>query len=109
MKSFVEKGITSAEVAQAARGTIDARGTAASALASRGRFNPNKGTGNNPDAVRLGTEIGVAVMGQLQWDKYTTTSAKTMAWENKPHPIDVSKRQALGDPRARDGYSIQQN
>jgi len=103
----LEFGITPAEVAQAARGAPSAVGCAASALAGRGRPNPNKGPGgNNPDAVRLGMEISVAVMGQLQWDKYTTTSAKAMAREDKPHPVsknDVSKNASTGRP-SREGW-----
>jgi len=105
----LEFGITPAEVAQAARGAPSAVGCAASALAGRGRPNPNKGPGgNNPDAVRLGMEISVAVMGQLHG--INTLPHPPKQWLGKISPIlfqktMFQKTQAQGDPRARDGYS----
>jgi len=73
----LEYGVTSAQMAQAARGTAGYLGgiatagknmpaaTAAAAQLSRGQ--PNAKTGarqlKDPDAVRLGEEIGLSVMG----------------------------------------------
>jgi len=104
----LEYDLTPAEVAQAARGTAGCFGgtatagqnapaaTAAAALLSRGR--PNAKTGahllKNPDAVRLGEEIGLSVMGQVAWERYTTTSAAAMLKPEKPLADKVSKRVA---------------
>jgi len=82
----LEYGITPAEVALAARGTAGHFGgkatagktqpgdTRAAALASRGQTNSNKATTvRNPDALRLGEQIGSEVMGPERWQKYITT------------------------------------
>jgi len=63
-----EHGLTAAEVVEAARGTIaffhQPAGTLAAALTSRGKTNCNKATTiRNPDAVRLGEQVGLEVMG----------------------------------------------
>jgi len=42
-------------------------------------FNANKGfPARNTDALQLGEEIGLSVMGPDQWAQYVTTSAKEM-------------------------------
>jgi len=61
-------------------------------MASRGKTNGNKATrGRNPDALRLGEQIGSEVMGAEQWEKYITTSAKHMNEADKPVAAKVSK------------------
>ena len=46
------------EVVHANRWLVTAAGRAAASLANRGRPNPNTASSGNPDAVRLGAEIG---------------------------------------------------
>jgi len=38
----------------------------------------------NPDAVRLGEEVGVFVMGQAEWDAFITTPSNEMGRLNRP-------------------------
>ena len=66
--------------------------TAASALVGCGVHNSKKGSHflNNPDAVRLGAEIGVAVMLQVAWEGYITTSTTAMSVPEKPLSERVS-------------------
>ena len=104
----LEYGLTQAEVAQAARGTAGYFGgiatagknmpaaTAAAALLSRRAHNAKKRAHfvKNPDAVRLGAEIGLSVMGRLSWERYTTTSPAAMLEPEKPLAEKVSKRMA---------------
>jgi len=75
----LEYGVTPAQVVQAARGTAGYLGgiatagknmpAAIAAAAQLSRGQPNAKTGasqlKNPDAVRLGEEIGLSVMGQV--------------------------------------------
>jgi len=70
--------------------------TAAAALLSRGAHNAKKRAHfvKNPDAVRLGAEIGLSVMGRLAWERYTTTSPAAMLEPEKPLAEKVSKRMA---------------
>jgi len=100
----LEYDITPDEVAQAARDTASSFGgrasagcnaptaRAASALATCGVSNPNMAfNARNPDALRLGAEIGSAVMGPVQWEKYITTSPKEMIHADKPTPHGVTQ------------------
>ena len=88
-----EHDITAAEVVEEARGTIAYFGNLAAALASRGKTIGNMAiNGRNPDALRLGEQIGSAVMGTEQWNKYITTSAKHMNAADKPVTAKMSKK-----------------
>jgi len=76
---------------------------------TRGFFppNPNKSTdGKNADDVKLEEEIGVEVIGRLQWEKYITTSPKAMAPGDKPTPATVSKNVSAARP-SREGWVFQ--
>ena len=78
--SILEYAVSPAEVAQAARGMAGYLGViatagknmpaarAAAAQSSRGQPNAKTGAGHlkNPDAVRLGEEIGLSVMGPMR-------------------------------------------
>jgi len=93
--------VTPHEVAQVARDTRNflnqPAASAAAALLSRGAHNAKKGAHfiKNPDAVRLGVEVGVSVMGQVAWDGYTTTSMAAMLVLQKPLGAKKSSRQAI--------------
>jgi len=92
-----EYGITAAEVTAVARGTIvffsQPAAVLAAALVGRGKTNGNKATrGRNPDALRLGEQIGSKVMGPEQWKKYITTSAQHMNETDKPVLAKVAER-----------------
>jgi len=80
--------------------------SAASALLSRGVSNPNMAFNTrNPDALRLGAEIGLVVMGQVEWERYITTSTKKMNKEDKPSPQLVSQKLAAERPSGkREGW-----
>jgi len=90
----LEYGITPDDDAQAARGTAGYLGSIASAAVDRGRRNPNmvdRGRRNpnmaqhgNPDAVRLGEEVGVFVMGQAEWYVFITSPSDEMGRLNRP-------------------------
>jgi len=103
----LEYDLTAAEVTEAAHGTAAYFGgkacagknmpaaCLASALANRGRTNGNKATtGRNPDALRLGEQIGSEVMGSERWKKYITTSAQHMNEADKPAPAKVTRQWA---------------
>jgi len=106
----VEYHVTPAEVAQTARGTAAyfsgittvvqnaPAAIAAAALLSHGKPNAKKGLLKHPDAVRLGEEIGLSVMGQVAWERYTSTSAVAMLKSAKPLADKVSKRVAAERP-----------
>jgi len=53
---------------------------------SRGAANATKGVANlkHPDAVRLGAEIGLSVMGPETWEAYITTPTRAMLQSNRP-------------------------
>jgi len=97
----LEYGLTPAEVAEAARGTnafFHQRVVAlASALANWGKTNSNKAT-TNPDALRLGEQVGLEVMGPERWKKYITTSAKRMDTADKPAPGPIAIQRASARP-----------
>jgi len=74
--------------------------TEASALATRGKSNPKKGTTTRNDAVlKLGEEIGSAVMGKKVWAQYITTSTKRMPPQDKPFTSTETNRSAKLRPR----------
>ena len=94
-----EYGLTPADVAEAARGTSaffhQPAATFASALVNRGKPSSNKATTvRNPDALRLGEQIGLEVMGPERWKKYITTSAKQMNAADKPAPGPIAQQWA---------------
>jgi len=112
----LEYDTTPDEVAKAARATAGFFGgracagkttptaTAAAALLSRGVSNPNTaGNACNPDALRLGAEIGSVVIGQEQWERYIKTSAREMNKEDKPTPQPASQT-AQRPPGEREGW-----
>jgi len=114
----LEYGITPDEVAQAARGTTGSVGRrasagcnmataqAASALATGGVSNPNMAfNARNPDGLRLGAEIGLVVMGPVQWEQYITTSAKQMTQSDKPFTTKEKQKLAAKQPKdEREGW-----
>jgi len=78
----------------------------ASALAGRGRFNPNLGIlSRHESSLQLGYEVGSAVMGKEVWEEYIKTSPKEMPPQEKPFPNTVthlsSQERSTGD---RDGW-----
>jgi len=81
---------------------------AASSLASRDVFNSNLGhQARNKDVLRLGEEIGSAVMGPEQWKLYITTSPTEMAQGHKPWIRN--KTEALATkrfPGEREGWGL---
>jgi len=79
-----EYAITPDEVVHANCWLVSAAGNAESSLVNPGRPNPNTSSSGNPDAVRLGAEIGGHVMGQAEWEVYTTTPTTEMAQVNWP-------------------------
>jgi len=96
-------GLTPAEVCGAAHGTNaffhQPAATIAAALANRGKTNCNKATtSRNPDAVRLGEQVGLEVMGPDRWKKYITTSAKQMNAADKPAPGLIAQQWASERP-----------
>jgi len=104
----LEYGLSPAEVAQAARGTAGYFGgiatagknmpavTAAAALLSRGAHNAKKKAHfvKNPDAVRLGAEIGLYVMGPVTWEAYITTPTPAILVPNRPLGEYTTRNQA---------------
>ena len=77
-------------------------GTAAAALAARGKHNPNLGAPyRNAEMLRLGEETGSAVMGQENWAQYITTSANFMQPQDKPFPSKTTQHLAKLRWRAR--------
>ena len=81
---------------------VGGRATAAAALSARGKSNPNLGApANNADGLRLGEEIGSAVMGA----QYITTSAKLMQPQDKPFPSKTTQQLATSRSTGeRDGW-----
>jgi len=117
-KDAHDLGISADDKVQADRSTLASFGgratagrnaptaSSAAALASRGVSNPNMTVNaRNPDALRLGAEIGSVVMGQEQWERYITTSTKEMNKEDKPTPQHVSQKLAAERPSGeREGW-----
>jgi len=86
-----------AEVVEAVRGTAGyfnlPAATAAAALQSRGKSNPNKAhSSRNADVLQLGEEIGSVVIGPEQWNKYIKTSAKEMNQADKPSSVTATQK-----------------
>ena len=93
---------------RATAGRTVAIAQAASSLASRDVFNSNLGhQARNKDVLRLGEEIGSAVMGPEQWKLYITTSHTQMAQSHKPWIRN--KTEALATkrfPGEREGWGL---
>jgi len=87
-------GVPAIDVAQSAHQTAGYLGTITSALANSGRRNPNMSQHGNPDAVRLGEEIGVFVMGQAEWAACITTPSNEMGRLNRPSGRETTWRLA---------------
>jgi len=80
-------------------------GTEAAALAGRGRSNLNRGTPRNDAVLKLGEQIGSAVMGKKDWAKYILTSTKDMPPQDKPFTSNETNRSAQSRPAdERDGW-----
>jgi len=93
---------------RASAGCNMATAQAASALATRGVSNPNVGAkARNPDALQLDAEIGLAVMGPVQWEQYITTSAKQMTQGVKLFTAKETQKLAAKRPSGeREGWGF---
>jgi len=98
-----ELGITADDLAQAGRLVQRLHDTDAAALAARGRRNPNLSNSGNPDAVRLGEQIGQHVMGQQEWEAYITTPVSSMGHMDQHLGRNASQELAMRR-RSREGW-----
>ena len=78
-------GISAADKVGADRSLAAFMACEAAALATRGMSNPNRGVqARIAGALRLGEQVGSAVMGPEKWAQYITTSAKATKKGDKP-------------------------
>jgi len=105
-KDAAALNISAADKIEPERFLAAMRGSDAVALASRGKSNPNKGhTVRNDAVMKLGEEIGSAVMGQEAWAQYITTSSKHMLPQDKPFSGTPTTQLAKSrSPGERDGW-----
>jgi len=81
-------------------------GADATSLACRGKSNPKKGTTTRNAAVlKLGDEIGSAVMGKTVWAEYIKTSTTRMPPQDRPFTSNETNLSAKKRPAGeRDGW-----
>jgi len=90
--------LVAAQRSPAEHSNLAAAATAAAALAARGMSNPNMGVqARNAGALRLGEQVGSAVMGPKKWARYITTSAKDMTKGDKQ--LTATTTQQLAEAR----------
>jgi len=88
-QAAADLGISAAEYVEAQRSDAHA----ASALSCSGMSNSNLGVqARNTDALRLGEQLGPAVMGPVTWARYITTSCKDMTKGDKPFAKNTTEQ-----------------